>query len=56
MEINPYIGNKTHFINSLLGGALGPRAGFVFTVLGSFKTDNILDTDKSEPCHYLSRK
>ena len=42
MDINPYIGNKTHFINSLLGGApLGPRSGFVFTVLGSFKTDNI---------------
>ena len=40
MDINPYIGNKTHFINSLLG-ALGPRSGFVFTVLGSFKTDNI---------------
>ena len=25
MDINPYIGNKTHFINSLLVGALGPR-------------------------------
>ena len=40
MDINPYIGNKTHFINSLLESQL---SGFVFTILGSFKTDIILD-------------
>ena len=42
MDINPYIGNKTHFINSLLESC--EAAGFVFTILGSFKTDIIGQT------------
>ena len=55
MDINPYIGNKTHFINSLLGPQFS-RPKFVFTIFREFQTIIVLARSPICPCFSKRRK